>query len=212
MPSGFRSLTRQVEKRLGDALKRLKAQGNETATQIEGSINRLRGSRAEDRSNATQPRQAQDDDGGSDKPALTAETQEAETPEREVHRQWWQTVVNTKLPTDQPPPKLYWKNNIRVPLPWPGTWLTVWRNEDAEGVCGVAVSGRGNAVDEIWRHLQISTTELQASLPPGSTVKPGRFGIGVTKPNDEFKNDDERRAWMQRTMLAYLAALSPRLK
>jgi hypothetical protein len=76
----------------------------------------------------------------------------------------------------------------------------------------VAVSGKGNAMDDLWQHLQPPATALQASLPAGSSVRSGRFGIGITKPNSEFKNDAECRAWMQRTMAAFLAALAPRLK
>jgi hypothetical protein len=66
-------------------------------------------------------------------------------------------------------------------------------------------------VDALWKHVKGSVAQLESALPPGSTVKPGRFGIGVTKPNAEFKTDDERRAWMQRTMLAFLTALQPLL-
>ena len=66
----------------------------------------------------------------------------------------------------------------------------------------------------LWQQTKSEGAQVgaQASLPADSTVKAGRFGIGVTKPNSEFQSDDERRGWMQQTMLAFLAALTLRLK
>jgi hypothetical protein len=221
--------TKEVSK-LVDASERLRAQADETASLLgqaaDEAIERMRASINEEIINASfagatqgaveRVRKAMAAP-GQDGTRATAESPTpsvlANTPDREAHRQWWQPVVDTKLPgSDQPQPKLYWRNNVRVPLPWPGTWLTVWRNDEAGGVCGVAVSGRGTAVDDLWQHIQPSAAAIEASLPVGSTVKPGRFGLGITKPNSDFKNDNERRAWMQQTMLAFLADLGPRLK
>ncbi len=220
--------TKEVHQ-LVDASERLRAQADETASLLsaaaDDAIERMRASINEEIINAAFG-QATHDATARSRPAVSAPDQDgsrpttttaqpsapASTPDRETHRLWWQPVVDTKLPGSDQPPRLFWRNNVRVPLPWADTWLTVWRNAETDGVCGVAVSGKANAVDELWRHLQPSAADLLASLPPGSTVKSGRFGIGVTKPNSEFKSDDERRDWMQRTMLAFLAALTPRLK
>lgn len=220
--------TKEV-RQLVDASERLRAQADETANLLsaaaDDAIERMRASINEEIINAALG-QATHDAMARNSPTVSAPGQDgsrpesapaqpsvpASTPDREAHRLWWQPVVDTKLPGSDQPPRLYWKNNIRAPLPWPDAWLTVWRNEETNGVVGVAVSGKGNAVDDLWRHLQPSAAALQASLPPGSTVKAGRFGIGITKANGDFKSDDERRAWMRETMLTFLAALTPRLK
>jgi len=78
----------------------------------------------------------------------------------------------------------------RAPMPWRGTWLTGWRNDSPDGVCGVALSGTGKSIDALWR--KNTGGELKDELPEGATVEPGRFGIGLLRPNSDFRNDDER--------------------
>jgi hypothetical protein len=179
----------------------LRIQADETVRQLNENIDKailkLQGAIAEDRSDDSEQTDAAPETTGS-----------AATDERVAHRHWWQPIVDTKLPgADAGLAKLFWKNNVRVPLLWPGTWVTVWRNERPDGVCGVSVSGKVEAMDDLWQHLKRSTADLNAALPPGTTIKPGRFGISITRPNSEFKNDDDRRAWMQRNLLQFLGAL-----
>jgi hypothetical protein len=107
-------------------------------------------------------------------------------------------------------PRLYWMNNTRTPLPWPSIWLTAWRNESPDGVCGVALSGRAKMIKELWHMLRRDADEIQRELPAGSTVEGGRFGIGISKPNSEFRDDDERRAWLKETLNAFVM-LRPRI-
>lgn len=111
----------------------------------------------------------------------------------------------------QEQPRLYWMNNTRTPMPWPGIWLTAWRNESPDGVVGVALSGRGRRISELWRRLRRDADEIQRQLPAGSTVEGGRFGIDITKPNSEFRDDDERRAWLKSTLNAFVNVLRPRI-
>jgi hypothetical protein len=202
--------TKEV-RQLVDASERLRAQADETASLLssaaDDAIERMRASLNEEIITASLGQATQGavdrvrtsvsaphDDGTRAPAATTHQSTIVGAPDREAHRQWWQPVVDTKLPGSDQQPMLYWKNNIRVPLPWPGTWLTVWHNEEVDGVCGVAVSGKPDAVNALWRHLQPTAADLLALLPANSTVKSGRFGIGVTKPNDEFRNDDDRRS------------------
>jgi hypothetical protein len=219
---------KQVRNLIG-ASERLRLQSEETALFLteaaEGAINKLRASISEDLSEAI------DDAIGRMRTAVVSSSGEAipqpaggaipthepvvsskQSVEREAHRQWWQPVLDTKLPDGHPTPRLYWKNNVRVPLPMSDTWLTVWHNEADDGVCGVAISGKAKAVDALWQSLERSTADLKAALPAGSTVEAGRFGVALLKPNAEFANDDERRAWMQQTMKAFIAVLEPKIR
>jgi hypothetical protein len=132
---------------------------------------------------------------------------------RAVHRQWWQPVVDVKFDdAEQEQPKLYWSNNVRTPLPWPGTWLTGWRNVSEDGVCGVALSGTKSDVEAFWRTIRPEARQIEAALPKGSTVDRGRFGIRTTKPNKEFRTDDEKRAWIKANLNQFVNVLRPRMK
>jgi hypothetical protein len=128
------------------------------------------------------------------------------------HQQWWQPIVDmTFADPQQEQPRLYWMNNTRTPLPWPSIWLTAWRNESPDGVCGVALSGRAKSIKELWRRLRRDAEEIRRELPAGSTVEGGRFGIGITKPNSEFRDDDEKRAWLKAILNAFVNVLRPRI-
>lgn len=97
-------------------------------------------------------------------------------------------------------------------MPWRGTWLTGWRNDSPDGVCGVALSGTGKSIDAFWRRIRRQAAELADELPDGATVEPGRFGIGLLRPNADFRNDDERRAWIISTLDRFANVLRPRMK
>jgi hypothetical protein len=79
-------------------------------------------------------------------------------------------------------------------------------------VFGVAISGNAKAVDALWQSLERSTADLKAALPAGFTVEAGRFWVALLKPNTEFANDEERRAWMQQTMSAFIAVFEPKIQ
>lgn len=121
--------------------------------------------------------------------------------ERELHQLWWRPVVEMQLDDpNQQSPRLYWKNNVRVPMLWPGTWLTAWHNERPDGVCGVALSGKDESVDAFWRKARRIAAEIRSELPVGATVDQGRFGIGLVRSNSDFLGDDERREWIKATL------------
>lgn len=146
-------------------------------------------------------------------PSATQEQEQSTTDDAyEAHKRWWQPVVDMKFDAPgQDPPTLRWMNNVRAKLPWPSTWLTAWCNDSPNGVCGVALSGRGKRIDELWRRLRRDADQIQQELPEGSTVQEGRFGIGLIKPNAEFKDDEERRAWLKETLNTFVNVLRPRI-
>ena len=97
-------------------------------------------------------------------------------------------------------------------MPWRGTWLTGWHNDRADGVCGVALSGTRKSIDAFWRRIRAQASSLEAELPDGATVEPGRFGIAIVRPNSQFHDDDERRAWIVSNMNRFADVLRPRMK
>jgi hypothetical protein len=208
----LRASTREMRSSLDNAVERLKAQSQEMVSELEAA-----GLAAIERIRAKQTEDQQQEDGGraevvDTQPAPNDAVSDAERrAQRQAHDKWWQPVVDMKFSDpEQQSPRLHWKNNVRAPMPWRGTWLTGWRNDSPDGVCGVALSGTGKSIDALWR--KIRAAELKDELPEGATVEPGRFGIGLLRPNSDFRNDDERRAWIKSTLDRFASVLRPRMK
>jgi hypothetical protein len=102
--------------------------------------------------------------------------------ERRAHSSWWEPIVSMSFDDpDQQPPRLFWKNNTRTPMPWPGTWLTTWTSQDPDGNTGIALSGYEDNIDEFWRAIRAVRREIQSDLPEGTSVESGRFGISLAR-------------------------------
>ena len=134
---------------------RFKAQLQEMIGELEASgMGAARERRAVDEGEA----QAVDASGrqeAEDDAAVEAERQA----QHRVHDEWWQPVVRMKFsdPDPERPLRLHWKNNVRVRLPWAGTWLTGWRNDSPNspnGVCGVGLSGERKSLDALWQRMR----------------------------------------------------------
>jgi len=129
------------------------------------------------------------------------------------HTKWWQPIVDMKFDDpSQPSPRLYWKNNVRTPLPWPSTWLTGYTVGGDTGSVGVALSGKANEIDALWKAIQPSLRRLSRALPEGTSFEPGRFGISWSQPRALFKSDDEQREWLRSNLNAFQKALAPELR
>ena len=122
------------------------------------------------------------------------------------YRQWWQPILEMSFDDpDQTPPTLY-TNNVRAPMPLPGTWVTAYG--DARDV-GVFLSGRAAPLRSGMDLLQGQTDQILAELPEGTSVG-DRF---TTKRNhSSFADDEEKKAWLASTLNAYVNALRPRLR
>jgi hypothetical protein len=77
---------------------------------------------------------------------------------------------------------------------------------------GVALSGTGKSIDALWRRIRRQAGELGRELPDGATVEPGRFGIGIVRPNAEFQDDDERRVRIVSNLDHFASVLRSRMK
>jgi hypothetical protein len=211
----IRASAREMRQTLDDAVDKLKGQSQEIASDLEAAglaaIERIRAKLAEDREEEQGVTANAETSVEADAKGEPADAERRA--QRQAHDKWWQPVVEMKFSDpDQVPPRLHWKNNVRVPLPWRGTWLTGWRNDSPDGVCGVALSGTGKSIDAFWRRIRGQAAALESELPEGSTVEPGRFGIGIMRPNREFRNDDERRAWLIKNLDRFAGVLRPRMK
>jgi hypothetical protein len=219
----LRESTRDMRESLDNAVARLKAQSQEMASELEAAgiaaIEKIRAKQAEDREplaagiEPTEVPEAREEGAGASEREAATETDAERRVLRRAHDEWWQPVVDmTFSDPGQPAPRLHWKNNVRAQMPWKGTWLTGWRNDSPDGVCGVALSGSGKSIDAFWRRIRRQAAELERELPDGATVEPGRFGIGIVRPNGEFRDDDERRAWIIKNLEQFSRVLGPRMK
>ena len=114
---------------------------------------------------------------------------------------------------EQEPPRLHWPNHVRLQLPYPGTWITAYRNEAANGTCGVFLAGREEDRELLVRLLE-PLDSLVAELPDGTRVGRGRdkLSIYTERRNDSFAVTDDCREWLKRTINAYVNALRPKVK
>jgi hypothetical protein len=139
-----------------------------------------------------------------------------ESPKQAAYRAWWQPVIDAPLDDpDQEPPKLYWPNNVRLPLPWKGTWILAYVSGKSSRIA-VTLSGRTGADQEMLRALDPFMPEILRELPPGTELSASEEFSGKTlasrRDADSFVDDDERRAWLIETINKYVNALRPRLK
>ena len=91
-----------------------------------------------------------------------------ESPRQAEYRRWWQPVLDMRFDDpDQEPPKLFYPNNVRVALPWPGLTVTAYGMKDR---CGVFLSGRDEALNEVWEKVTPHLDEIVAALPENTKV------------------------------------------
>lgn len=128
--------------------------------------------------------------------------------------EWWKPLLQMRFEDpDQPSPKLFYPNNIRAALPWPGTWVTAYNSKDN---AGVFFAGNERPLADAFASIEADFDELRADLPAGTEIgharQSGSFAIITKRPQNTFSNDEERKAWLEATMRRYLAALRPILK
>ena len=140
-----------------------------------------------------------------------------ESPEQAAYRAWWAPVLQAPLDDpDQEPFKLFWRNNIRSPLPWPGTWVLAYTNGGERGEVTVCVSGRASAWKELTRVLWPHRRELLEELPPGTELRvrdgDGAYVLACSRRASEFASEDEKRAFLIGATNAFVNDLRPRIK
>jgi hypothetical protein len=127
-------------------------------------------------------------------------------------RAWWQPVLdNMKLddPEQEPP---FWlaTNNVVLNTPFPGIQLKAFAMTNSTRI-GVFLSGpRRENVMMLQKYLKRERSSLLNDLPAGTEIRSGDCSIWI----DEFglESDDEKRAWIMKTMNTFANVLRPRLR
>jgi hypothetical protein len=131
-------------------------------------------------------------------------------------RAWWEPL--TRISFDDPEqeaPSYRVRNHVRVPLPYPGVWLTAFRFM-GEGVCGVFLTGKKSELPEVLNRLNEDREQILAELPGGSgersQLDPDHLGFASYARLDDFATDDECREWLAQQLNHFVNAFRPRLK
>ena len=146
-----------------------------------------------------------------DEPEIARE--KAVSTDKEHLRAWWQPVLDgMKLddPEQEPP---FWlaTNNVVLNTPFPGIQIKALAIVGSSQI-GVFVSGpRAANVLMIQKYLKRERRVLLNELPKGSEIKIGdKWPIQIYE--DDIESDDEKRAWIMKTMNTFANVLRPRLK
>jgi hypothetical protein len=136
----------------------------------------------------------------------------AESAQQSLYRRWWQPVVEMQFDDpDQEPPRLYWPNHVRTPLPWPRTWLTAYRSGTD---IAVSTGGYAEAMIELQDYIVDQSDEILAELPQGATYRPPTpdmyVGFAIRRKMSDFPNDDEAREWVMEILNHFANSLRPR--
>jgi len=127
-------------------------------------------------------------------------------------RAWWQPIIN-QLKLDDPeqePPFWLATNNLVLSTPFPGIQIKAYASQSRPNM-GLFVSGpRSENVLMLQKFLKRDRASLLAELPKGTEIRPGDGSIATYE--DSIETDDDRRAWIMKTMNTFVNVLRPRLK
>ena len=156
--------------------------------------------------------------GGGDSYIIEDGSEEGEAIEREVQtgkkehlKAWWKPVMEMTIddPEQEPP---FWvaTNNVILNTPFPGIQIKAFAMVSDSRV-GVFVSGPRRAnVMMIQKFLKRERTALLSELPDGTEIEISDCYISVVE--SDLESDDEKRAWIIKTMNAFSNVLRPRLR
>lgn len=154
--------------------------------------------------------------------ALTAEEAElltshfpptSDESQRADQRAWWQPVLDALQKPGEPAPRLY-TNNVRVPLPWPGTWVTAYVAGGDDGRMGVFLGGSDADLAAFWAQAAQRLEQIRDRLqtPTATEQQDARFILKSVRRRREFANDQEQRDWLSRAASDYAIVLRPLMR
>jgi len=131
---------------------------------------------------------------------------------KEHLRVWWQPVLDEMKLDDpeQEPPFWLATNNVVLNTPFPGIQLKAFALTNSSRI-GVFLSGpRRENVMMLQKYLKRERASLLTDLPKGTVIRAGDCSIVI----DEWglESDDEKRAWIMKTMNMFANVLRPRLR
>lgn len=129
-------------------------------------------------------------------------------------RAWWEPLTRIRFDDpEQEAPTYRPRNHVRVPMPYPGIWLTAYRSM-GDGVCGVFFTGAKSEASQVLERLNEEREQILAELPEGSDTRrsSGELGFASYAQLSDFASDDECREWLAQQLNHFVNALRPRLK
>jgi hypothetical protein len=136
---------------------------------------------------------------------------EVQTGNKEHLKAWWKPVMEMTIddPEQEPP---FWvaTNNVILNTPFPGIQIKAFAMVNDSRI-GVFVSGPRRAnVTMIQKFLNRERKALLSELPDGTEIEISDCYISVVE--SDLESDDERRAWIIKTLNAFSNVLRPRLR
>jgi hypothetical protein len=112
---------------------------------------------------------------------------------------------------DQEAPRWTGTNNIALTTPYPGIQIKAWAMTSSSQM-GVYVTGtRIDNVSAIEELIKRDRRYLLDNLPKETVIDP-REGWPIILKNTKSMPDDDRRAWLIKTLNAFVNVLRPRLR
>ena len=137
-----------------------------------------------------------------------------EPPSMADERTWWEPLTRIRFDDpEQEAPTYRPRNHVRVPMPYPGIWLTAYRSM-GDGVCGVFFTGAKSEARQVLECLNEEREQILAELPEGSDTRrsSGELGFASYAQLSDFASDDECREWLAQQLNQFVNALRPRVK
>mgnify|MGYP005854746955 CR=1 FL=1 len=135
-----------------------------------------------------------------------------------ANRAFWQKFIEGMRFShpDQPSPRHGSKNNVRVPLPAPARWLTLWRSRSGPmGVAGAFLSlPEGSEALIAALDADIDAIRAETGLPELRTRETAAgppIGFWIRAPSEALASDAALSAWLADTADRLVTALRPRL-
>lgn len=142
----------------------------------------------------------------------TSDRRDVQPADKAHLKAWWEPVLNMEL-EDQEQEAPFWlaTNNVVLNTPFPGIQIKALAIVGKPDI-GVFLSGpRVANVSMIQKYLKRDRRNLLEQLPNGTEIRAGdKWPIMLLEFDMEL--DDEKRAWIIRTLNAFVKVLRPHLK
>jgi hypothetical protein len=133
-----------------------------------------------------------------------------------AYREWWKPILDMAFDDpDQERPRLHYPNNVRLPLPWPNTWILGAGLAATGGYQVCLIEGGAAASKTLGPLLELRQEQILSQLPKGAALKRGKSGDSFFSTEilkSSFANDDQARAWLKEQLNGYVNVFRPLLK
>jgi hypothetical protein len=135
---------------------------------------------------------------------------------RAANKAFWQRFIDEVSfdHADQPPPRHWTNNTVRLDMPAASPWLTVYRTTKNTGIFSFL---RGERARAAYLHLHAELDAIRAESGLDVRLIPKQddltdIELVVSRPRTEFQTDDDQLAWLKTTANRFVSVIRPRLK